>query len=152
MTKQEYESKIDALQAEVAKLKEENEGEKPKTLSQIAVSVYEAYRHFYQSDDDIERQLEHLSEEIGELSEATYSMKYCSLKDCELHNDGKIGYDSIKNTIQDELSDVLIMTLALCKWAGMTLSMYNVEWHIAKKMEYNKTRNYHLPEPPKEEK
>ena len=114
-----------------------------KTLNEIANEVYDAYRRFYENDDNIQAQIDHLKGEIDELGDAIENHKNCSWSDCDKHDERLIDYAPIKNTIQDELSDILIMTLALCRWAKMTDSRFDIEWHINKKMEYNKSRNDH---------
>ena len=114
-----------------------------KKLNELANQIYNHYRHFYKTDDDIAFQVEHLKSEVAELGEAIEKDKDASWADCERHGLGNSEYLCLKNTIQDELADILIMALALCSTYMMTASMFDIEWWINKKMEYNKTRNYH---------
>lgn len=44
----------------------------------------------------------------------------------------------IKNSVEDELSDVIIRTLDVCAMYGI-----DIDKHVKAKMEYNKTRGYH---------
>jgi NTP pyrophosphatase (non-canonical NTP hydrolase) len=43
----------------------------------------------------------------------------------------------IKNTVEDEIADVLIRTLDLCGWLGI-----DIEKHVEWKMRYNESRKY----------
>jgi NTP pyrophosphatase (non-canonical NTP hydrolase) len=46
-------------------------------------------------------------------------------------------FNTVKNTIEDELADVIIRTLDLCGYMGI-----DIEKHVELKMKYNKTREY----------
>jgi len=45
--------------------------------------------------------------------------------------------DSIKDSFQDELADVIIRILDLCGHKGI-----DIDWHIEQKMRYNETREF----------
>lgn len=112
-----------------------------KILNEIANEVFQQYQHFYKTDDDIENQISHLLGEVEELKEAIESGKESSWADCDIaENDIEHFEKYIKDTIQDELADILIMTLSFCRLYGMTLSKYDIAWHIKNKMRYNKYR------------
>jgi len=112
-----------------------------KTLNEIANEVYEPYQHFYKTYDDIEYQILHLRGEVDELAEAIVNGNESSWADCDIAENNVEHFEKhIKNTIQDELADILIMTLSLCRLYGMTLSKYDIAWHIEHKMRYNKYR------------
>lgn len=110
-------------------------------INEIANEVFRQYQHFYETDDDIENQISHLLGEVEELEEAIESGKDSCWADCGIaENDIEYFEKHIKNTVQDELADILIMTLSFCRLYGMTLSKYDIGWHIEHKMRYNKYR------------
>ena len=110
-------------------------------INEIANEVFQQYKHYYKTEDDIENQISHLIGEVYELEEAIESGKDSCWADCDIaENDIEYFEKHIKNTIQDELADILIMTLSFCRLYGMTLTKYDIAWHIKNKMRYNKYR------------
>lgn len=89
--------------------------------------------------------------ELSECLEALRKDKFASKKHLDtflyedhskesilLQPDKKFLFEqSIKNTFEDEMADVIIRCLDLCGYMNI-----NIEAHILAKMEYNKTRPY----------
>lgn len=80
--------------------------------------------------------------ELGECTEAIRKNNWTMLKPVikELGGISKVGdkeFMYVKDTVEDELADVLIRVLDFCGAEGI-----DIESHVAKKMEYNKARPY----------
>lgn len=81
--------------------------------------------------------------ELSEALEADRKGKKANLEglDFALNDLGKKFTDAfeycVKDTIEDELSDVIIRVLDLCGWLEI-----DIEKHVEYKMEYNKLREY----------
>ena len=80
--------------------------------------------------------------ELSEALEADRSDRRADLESFEaMARDGKLPEDGfayyVKNTVEDELADVLIRTLDLCGYLGV-----DIQRHVALKMRYNQRRPY----------
>lgn len=109
-------------------------------MNSLADRIFNVYEKYYNNDDAIRKQLDHLEDELQELREAIEEDREVNIFDCDLHTKGEIDYSAIHHTIQDELADILIIVLGFCRYYGMTMSDYDIAWHINWKMLYNVDR------------
>jgi NTP pyrophosphatase (non-canonical NTP hydrolase) len=81
--------------------------------------------------------------ELSEALEADRKDKRANVKSLEewgnLNNGQWCGIfeNTVKNSIEDELADVIIRTLDLCGWLGIDIGK-----HVELKMQYNESREY----------
>jgi len=95
---------------------------------------------FWDTPFNLGEKLMLITSELGEALEADRNDKYADvdLFYSEVEHKGlKEAFEiSIKDTLEDELADVFIRLLDLA--AGLEI---NIDWHIKKKMEYNRLRS-----------
>lgn len=110
-------------------------------LTDIGYAIETVYKNYYESDR-IPDQMLHLSGEMRELLEALKQDKQASVQGIQKYSQSpreKKDYeDWMKNTIQDEITDILIVALGLASFYNM-----DVEAWIFNKMYYNRLRGNH---------
>lgn len=111
-------------------------------LNALANTAYRTFRKFYECDDGIDNQMLYLVGELQELLDAVSENKDVNWCDCQDYEDLRAGYPVIKDTIQDELADIMIMVLCIFCYYGGTLSKFDILWHVKNKLEYNISRGY----------
>lgn len=95
---------------------------------------------FWDKERNLGELLMLITSELGEALEADRKDKYADLEKLDkLRQEGRAVVSSfqetVKDTFEDELADVLIRLLDLVEAKGI-----DIERHITLKMEYNKTR------------
>ena len=84
----------------------------------------------------INKQVAHLRGEINEFEKSVADGNYVDSELIYDYNDGIPYEKSLKNTVQDEICDIVLCAFVLSAYLGMDL-----DWHIRQKMEYNKCRH-----------
>ena len=109
-------------------------------LNEIAEEGYKTAikRGQWNKENNIEKALIHLHTEVSELANATKNANYGIFE--QLMDNGmsyKEAYEfAIKNTIEDEISDILIINTGLAKHMEI-----DIEKAVIMKMKYNSERN-----------
>lgn len=114
-------------------------------LNKLAQQIHRIARDkgFYNSEVNIAEKLCLVHSEVSEALEADRTNKYAKkdilrINRISIENDFRRDFsDSIKNTFEDELADVMIRILDICALKGI-----DIESHIKAKMRYNSTRPY----------
>ncbi len=114
------------------------------SINDLSCIIYSEYRHYYQSTRSVNIQVGKLAEELQELMQAVDNDNVASGFDLSKSVSGR--YDPIKNTVQDELADMLILLLGICEYYSMGSQVHDIAWIIQRKMEYNRTRGYNKQE------
>ena len=97
---------------------------------------------FFDEPKNIGEMLCLIHSEVSEALEADRKSNYSVLGTLTDHlnngGDFKEGFElHVKNTFEDELSDVIIRVLDLARFKGI-----DMEWHINQKMRYNSMREH----------
>lgn len=106
-----------------------------KRLSDEAFAVAKMrgfYSHHNSNDMDSFELVLDLESELRELKEAFANSSYSPKTIDDSHS---FFIEHIKDTVEDELADIIIRVLSYCSYANI-----NIEKHILRKMEFNKTR------------
>lgn len=114
-----------------------------KSVTGLSDEIVKRYPHYY-NQDMILQQIAKLDEELSELLLAIIQNHQADLQQVKSMSVDNSPY-LIKNTVQDELVDVLIVILGICNIYGMTSRGCSIEYFVAKKLEHNKSRGYENP-------
>lgn len=113
------------------------------SVTGLSDEIVKRYPHYY-NQDMIVQQVAKLDEEMSELILAIIQNHQADLQQVKSMPVDNSPY-LIKNTVQDELVDVLIVILGICNVYGMTSRGRSIEYFVAKKLEHNKSRGYENP-------
>jgi NTP pyrophosphatase (non-canonical NTP hydrolase) len=118
-------------------------------LNELAEKAYKnaVEKGFYDNNKEFGTLLMQVTGELSEALEADRKGGYCSDQDIQTlkHFDKTVGRVAIenkafemfiKNKVQDELTDALIILLGICRHKNM-----DIDWHVEQKMKYNEGRS-----------
>ena len=115
-------------------------------INNLSKEIHETAKSkgFYDNEKNIGEMLCLIHSEVSEALEADRknhhanksAFQYREMEVDEFHFESDF-QELIKNTFEDELSDIMIRVMDLAEYKGIDL-----EWHILMKMKYNATREH----------
>lgn len=116
--------------------------EEKMTLNEYRDAAYKnAKEHGWHNGDRIPQMLSSIAlihSELGECTEAVRRDCWCDDAEVDLHELSRDEFAArVKDTVQDELADVIIRVLDLCGAFNI-----DIEAHVIAKMKYNEGRPY----------